>query len=73
MAAGRIWDWAGWIVPPRHDATRVMHFCWTHNLTDKVHKMDAYGEMHITKDCTATSTSFWGLQLPLLSSRFPPT
>ena len=53
-------------VHTRHDATKIMHFCWTHNLTDKVHKMNAYGEMHVTKDCTAASTSFG----PIL--RFPP-
>lgn len=39
------------VVRPTHDATKIMHFCWTHNLTDKVHKMNAYGEMHVTNGC----------------------
>ena len=39
------------IILCRHDATKIMHFCWTHNLTDKVHKMNAYGEMHVTNGC----------------------
>ena len=36
-------------VKPIFAESRIIHFCWTGNLSDKVLKMEAYNELHVPK------------------------
>lgn len=38
------------------DSAEILHFCWTHNITHKFHKMELYDQLFITPDCFHDST-----------------
>eukprot|EP00040_Diaphanoeca_grandis_P022364 m.119941 g.119941 ORF g.119941 m.119941 type:complete len:555 (+) comp28776_c0_seq1:380-2044(+) len=39
----------------------VMHFCWTHNITQKVVKMQKYHELHVSSDCLQNISSCFAM------------
>eukprot|EP00038_Savillea_parva_P001017 m.100785 g.100785 ORF g.100785 m.100785 type:complete len:643 (+) comp10360_c0_seq3:95-2023(+) len=38
-------------VRPLSPTAKVVHFCWTHNITFKIAKMKAYRSMYVAEDC----------------------
>eukprot|EP00040_Diaphanoeca_grandis_P019412 m.102551 g.102551 ORF g.102551 m.102551 type:complete len:565 (+) comp27411_c0_seq3:198-1892(+) len=46
----------GQTIKPLSETARILHFCWTNNLDDKIHKMIAYKQLFVTEGCIRNFT-----------------